>query len=74
MTYWVEYSYTYKFLNEENDWEEEKSFDADRFHCRKRDIKKEVEKYVREWELQGETFKDLKVEITDCYLTTDEEL
>lgn len=73
VTYWVEYTYKYKLWNpDENDWWEdyEEDFDARRFHCPKKDIKKEVEKTIRE-ELSEEKIKDLVIEITDFYPTTD---
>lgn len=74
ITYWVEYTFKYKYLDSvENDWREEESFNAERFHCRKKDIKSEVRKAVLE-ELEGEKIKDLVIEITDSYPTTDYEV
>lgn len=71
VTYWVEYTFKYKYWDyEENDWCEEESFDAERFHCPKKDIKNEVRKAVLE-DLAGEKIKDLVIEITDSYITTD---
>ncbi len=71
VTYWVEYTYKYKYWDsEENDWCDWEDSDAKRFHCPKKDIKKEVKKAVLE-ELSNEKYKDLSIEITDSYLTTD---
>ena len=71
-TYWVEFSWTYKIFFD-GKWEEDEDFDACRFQCPKRCIKKEVEKYVKE-ELENENYKDLKIVISDCYRTTDYEI
>ena len=75
VTYWVEYTFKYKYWDcVENEWYEEEDFDARRFHCPKKDIKKEVKKAVmEELELQGDKFKDIVIEITDSYITTDSE-
>lgn len=71
VTYWVEYAFKYKYWDAaQNDWCEEESFDAGRFHCPKKIIKSEVKKVVLE-ELNGEQIKDLTIEITDSYITTD---
>lgn len=66
MTYWVEYEYTYTLAN--GDVCEDS--DGRRFHCRKKDIKHEVENAVKD-ELMYEKYTDLKVKIYDCYQTTD---
>lgn len=74
MTYLVDFSWTYEYLDgESGQWEQYKDFDARRFHCKKKDIKKEVRKYV-EQELEGETYKDLEVIINKHYLTTEHEV
>lgn len=75
VTYWVEYHFKYKYWNYvENEWCEEEDFDARRFHCPKKDIKKEVKQAVmEELELQSDKFKDITIEITDSYITTDSE-
>lgn len=71
VTYWVEYTFKYKCWDSvENDWREEKSFDAKRFHCPKKYIMSETRKAILE-ELEGEKIKDIVVEITDFYPTTD---
>ena len=41
-----------------------------RFHCRKKDIKKEVELEIIS-ELRYEHYSDLKIKINDFYPTTD---
>ena len=67
VTYWVEYTFKCKYWDsEENDWLEDEDCDAKRFHCPKKDIKKNVEKSVRE-ELSCEKIKDLVIEINDYY-------
>jgi hypothetical protein len=71
-TYWVEFRWTYKTMLD-GKWEDYDDFEACRFQCHKRSIKKEVEKYVCE-SLVGECYKDLKVIITNFYMTTDCEI
>lgn len=71
-TYWVEFKWTYKTMLD-GEWEECDDFEARRFQCLKKSIKKEVEKYVLET-LDGEDYKDLKIVITDFYMTTDCEI
>ena len=68
MTYWVEYEFSYKINNEEYE-----DSDSGRFHCRKKDIKKEVEAFVKD-ELKYEPFTDLQIKIYDFYPTTDSEV
>ena len=73
-TYWVGYTWKYKLFNEEtNEFEDYEDVDACRFHCLKRDIKKEVEKTIRE-SFGEEEVKDLKVNIYESYLTTEHEI
>lgn len=73
-TYWVDFSWTYKYLDKEsNQWEEYEDFDARRFCCKRKDIKKNVTEYVKQ-ELDGDTYKDLKIIINDSYWTTDGEI
>ena len=45
-----------------------------RFKCRKRDIKKEVEKHIREVDYLEEELRDLEITIDDCYITTEHEV
>lgn len=65
MTYWVEYEYSYKINGEVCE-----DSDSRRFHCRKKDIKKEVESKVISG-LRYEHYSDLKIKINDFYPTTD---
>ena len=65
MTYWVEYEYSYKTNGEVYE-----DCNSGRFHCRKKDIKKEVESKVIS-ELCYEHYSDLKIKINDFYPTTD---
>ena len=67
-TYWVQYDYKYTLVN---DTEEYEDFDSGRFTCRKKDIKKEVENYIREE--FGQQLTSLSVEIRGSYWTTDVE-
>lgn len=68
MTYWVIFEYTYKINGDVYE-----DSDSGRFHCRKKDIKKEVEAFVRD-ELKYEPFTDLQIKIYDFYPTTDSEV
>lgn len=71
VTYWVEYTYKYKlWIPETGHWFEDEDFDVGRFHCPKKNIKKEVTKAILNW-LSVEQFKDLIVTIIDAYPTTD---
>lgn len=70
-TYWVEYNYSYDDILD-GEMEHFEDSDSGRFNCRKKDIKKEVEAAIKE-DFCG-TEKNLKIEITDCYITTDYEI
>ena len=72
-TYWVEYKYSYDYIDENGELQQDDNSDSGRFCCRKKDIKKEVIKQLLEYELD-KTCYNLDVEILDCYLTTDSEL
>lgn len=77
MTYWVQYSFSYQtpFDNGENrKWVVESDFGSGRFHCRKKDIKREVETYILEEELYDIEFRDLRITIIESYATTDTEV
>lgn len=69
-TYWVEYTYQYTINHGTEVFEES---DSGRFHCRKKDIKKEVEKEILDNFLQDD-IHNLKINIYDYYITTDEEI
>ena len=73
-TYWVGYTWKCKLFNEEtNEFENYYDADAGRFHCLKKDIKKEVEKSIRE-SFEEEEIRDLEINIYESYLTTDYEI
>ena len=70
-SWWVEYSWEYDYYDElDYDWLHYEDFDSGRFNCTKSDIKKTVRKYIEENELQYSDYKNLKVKITDAYMTT----
>ena len=70
-SWWVEYSWWFEWFDEENqEWVPGNNFEAERFDCRKKDIKKEAEKRIKEGELRGVQYRNLKVLIEDCYMTT----
>lgn len=71
-TYWVEYTFTYDIFFD-GEWETEQDFDAERFTCKKSDIRKEVEKRIKD-DLQYEKYRNLEFQITDQYETTDCEI
>ena len=71
-TYWVEYTYTYEIFIDDK-WEMENDFDAGRFTCKKADIRKAVEKRIKD-DLQYEKYRNLEFQITDQYETTDYEI
>jgi hypothetical protein len=77
-TYWVEYTYEYQYVNGiTGEIEFETDYGSGRFTCRKRDIKKEVIKRIREeWveDLSIKIVENFKVTITDCYETTEFEI
>lgn len=71
-TWWVDYAFKYEYYDiETGKWESYHDFDARRFHCIKKDIKKKVKEYIETYELQGEKYKNLVVTINDQYITTD---
>jgi len=70
-SWWVDYSWSYEVFDEESrTWVLEKGFDGERFACWKKDIKKEAKKRITEFELYGVKYRNLKVCIDDCYMTT----
>lgn len=69
-SWWVDYSWSFEVFDEEsNSWVSENGFDGERFACRKKDIKKEAKKRIIEG-LYGVQYRNLKVNIYDCYMTT----
>ena len=77
-TYWVEYTYEYMYTNGiTGEVEFVTDYGSGRFTCRKRDIKKEVIKRIKEEWAEDPGIKaveDFKVTITDCYETTEYEI
>lgn len=74
-SWWVSYSFKYEYFDsEENEWFEYEDFDSRRFDCQKKDIKKAVTEHIKEFELKGEEYRNLKVHIQDFYMTTTEEI
>ena len=72
--WWVSYSWTYEWLKEEScEWISDRDFEAERFYCLKKDIKKEAEKKAVE-SMNGLKYRNIEVTINDCYKTTTEEI
>lgn len=72
--WWVSYSWTYEWLEEESgEWISDRDSEAERFYCNKKDIKKEAEKKAIE-SMDGLKYRNLKLTINDCYKTTTEEI
>lgn len=71
-TYWVEYTYTYEIFID-GEWETDGDSCAERFTCKKADIRKEVEKRIKD-DLQDDKYRHLEFQITDQYETTDCEI
>jgi len=72
--WWVSYSWTYEWLEEESgEWIADHDFEAERFYCQKKDIKKvATEKAIES--MDGLKYRNLEVTINDCYKTTTEEI
>jgi hypothetical protein len=71
-TYWIEYSIDYEFYDQlEAKWQKEHWHDADRFKCRKRDIKNEVHKRLHEELFLDGSERNVVITINDCYETTE---
>lgn len=72
-TYWVEFEFEYDILYD-GEWVHESDFDSGRIKCTKKEIKEKVREHIEE-QLQYEPqHKNLKITITDQYITSDEEL
>ena len=68
--WWVSYSWSYEWLEEESgEWISDRDFEAERFYCTKKDIKKEAEKKAIE-SMNDLKYRNLKVTINDYYKTT----
>lgn len=72
-SWWVSYSWTYEWFDEESGWISDRDFEAERFYCIKKDIKKEAEKKAMS-SMGGLQYRNLNVTIDDCYQTTPEEI
>lgn len=68
-SWWVDYAWECEIFYE-GEWMPEDDFDAGRFNCTKKEIKKTVTEHIKAFELQGEVYRNLKVTIHDCYPTT----
>lgn len=69
--WWVSYSWTYDWFDEESaEWIIDKDFEAERFYCNKKDIKKEVTAES----MNDIKYRNLEVTINDYYKTTVEEI
>ena len=70
-SWWAEYSWSCEVFDEEDqEWVSEDSFEAERFACRKKDIKKEAKKHIEDRWFCGVQYRNLKIRIDDCYKTT----
>lgn len=74
-SWWVSYSWKYEWLDSgDGKWIVLDDHNAQRFYCRKRDIRKTVTEHIEEFELQGEKYRNLEVTIDDIYMTTPVEI
>ena len=72
--WWVCYSCTYEWFDEESgEWISDSDFDAERFFCNKKDIKKVTEKKIVD-SMDDLKYRNLKITINDCYKTTTYEI
>lgn len=71
-TYWVEYDFVgEQWNNITRNWEVITDVDACRFHCLKKDLKKEVANKILD---DYGSMRILRLTIHDCYMTTDTEV
>ena len=71
--WWVSYSWECEIFYD-GQWNAESSFDEGRFACRKKDLKNAVTEHIKEDELNGDFYRNLKVTISDSYITTPTEI
>lgn len=72
--WFVSYSWTYEWLEEESgEWIADRDFNTERFCCQKKDIKKVATQKAIE-SMDGLKYRNLVVKINDSYMTTTEEL
>ncbi len=73
-TWWVSFLIKYEYWDDEDEsWYEEEEADARRIRCLKKDIPNEVKKYV-ENAISDIKTRNLKIDITDSYITTEYEV
>ena len=73
-SWWVSYSWTYEWFEEESgEWISNEDFEAERFYCKKKEIKSVAKEKAIE-AIDGLKYRNLKVNINDYYITTTEEL
>lgn len=74
-SWYVAYEFSYEYPDPETGvWEFYYDCGERRFNCRKKDIKKTVIEYIETIELVNEIYRNLKVSISDPYMTTPEEI
>lgn len=74
-SWWVEYVFEYEYFDTyDRIWCSAFDFDAGRFNRRKKDLKKAVTEHIKEHELSCYKYRNLRVRIKDCYMTTPTEV
>lgn len=73
-TWWVSFLIMYEYWDDEDKtWYEEEEADDRRIRCLKKDIPNEVKKYVED-SISDIKTRNLKIDITDQYITTEYEV
>ena len=74
-SWWVDYTWEYEYFDEDSGvWESFCDYDAQRFNCTKKDLKKTVTNHIIEKEVYDVKYRNLVVTINDSYMTTTEEI
>lgn len=74
-SWYVTYEWGYEYPDPDTGgWAFYLDRDQRRFGCRKKDLKKAVLEHVKKYELAGEEYRNLSVEVLDAYMTTPEEI
>lgn len=74
-SWWVQYSWECEYFSDEiNGWFSDHDSGAMRLACPKKDIKKRITEHIIGEELWSEEYRNLKVKINDCYMTTPTEI
>lgn len=73
-SWWVQYSWKYKWYDKDEEVWEIDDFGSGRFTCTKKEIKKAVTEHIEKYELADTQYCDLEVSIDDAYMTTTEEV